>query len=219
MREAGIDPATIDYAILTHGHVDHAGTAAAFQSRHGIEIVGGAGDEPMIAAGGRAELCPTSMTARLVQAMVGDSAYPVFELDHPIAMDGPPTDLSTFGITGTLLPPRRPHARIRRRSDRTTRLCRRPHPRGHRGQPNADDGTSSCAISRRIAGGSERSWIGKASSNGIPAISGLSRPKRSQTTCWGRADSDGGLWLARLRFAEDRSTPRSTRHGDGSGHG
>ena len=45
MHEAGIDPATIDYAILTHGHIDHAGTAASFQERHGIQIIGGADDE------------------------------------------------------------------------------------------------------------------------------------------------------------------------------
>ena len=44
MREVGIDPATIDYAILTHGHIDHAGTAASFQQRHGIQVIGGADD-------------------------------------------------------------------------------------------------------------------------------------------------------------------------------
>lgn len=104
MKEVGIDPATIDYAILTHGHIDHAGTAAAFQDRRGIEIVGGAGDQPMIAAGGKADLCPTSMTARLVTVMMGERSYPVFELDRAIAMDGPPVDLSAFGITGTILP-------------------------------------------------------------------------------------------------------------------
>jgi len=31
MREVGIDPATIGYGVLTHGHIDHAGTAASFQ--------------------------------------------------------------------------------------------------------------------------------------------------------------------------------------------
>lgn len=77
MREVGIDPATIDYAILTHGHIDHAGMAAAFQDRRGIEIVGGAGDQPMIAAGGKIDLCPTSMSARLVRVMLGESTYPV----------------------------------------------------------------------------------------------------------------------------------------------
>ena len=51
MREVGIDPATIDYAILTHGHIDHAGTAASFQERHGIRLIGGADDQAMIDAG------------------------------------------------------------------------------------------------------------------------------------------------------------------------
>ena len=37
MRKSGIDPATIDFAILTHGHIDHAGTAAFFQERYGFK--------------------------------------------------------------------------------------------------------------------------------------------------------------------------------------
>ena len=70
MREVGIDPATIDYAILTHGHIDHAGTAASFQERHGIQVIGGADDQEMIDAGGDVDYCPTSMTARFVQMML-----------------------------------------------------------------------------------------------------------------------------------------------------
>ena len=56
MRESGIDPATIDFAILTHGHIDHAGTAAFFQDRYGIQIIGGAGDQSMIEAAGDVDL-------------------------------------------------------------------------------------------------------------------------------------------------------------------
>ena len=63
MRESGIDPATIDFAILTHGHIDHAGTAAFFQDRYGIQIIGGAGDQSMIEAAGDVDLCPTSVVA------------------------------------------------------------------------------------------------------------------------------------------------------------
>ncbi|MEH6571317.1 MAG: MBL fold metallo-hydrolase [Halioglobus sp.] len=104
MQEVGIDPATIDYAILTHGHIDHAGTAASFQERHGIQVIGGAGDQAMMAAGGDVDYCPTSMTARYIRMTLEGSRYPVFKLDRVIEMDGPPVDLAELGMSGRILP-------------------------------------------------------------------------------------------------------------------
>ena len=104
MREVGIDPATIDYAILTHGHIDHAGTAASFQERHGIQVIGGADDQAMIDAGGDVDYCPTSMTARFVQMTIEGSRYPVFTLDRAIEMDGAAVDLAELGMSGRILP-------------------------------------------------------------------------------------------------------------------
>ena len=104
MQEVGIDPATIDYAILTHGHIDHAGTAASFQQRHGIQLIGGADDQAMIDAGGQVDYCPTSMTARLIRMTIEGSRYPVFKLDRAIEMGGPAVDLAEFGMSGKILP-------------------------------------------------------------------------------------------------------------------
>ncbi|MFK8021522.1 MAG: MBL fold metallo-hydrolase [Pseudomonadales bacterium] len=104
MREVGIDPATIDYTILTHGHIDHAGTAAAFQERYGIQLIGGADDNTMIAAGGNVDLCPTSMTAHLIRMTLEGSSYPVFKLDREIEMTGGAVDLAEFGMSGKILP-------------------------------------------------------------------------------------------------------------------
>jgi len=104
MREVGIDPATIDYAVLTHGHIDHAGTAAYFQKRYGIQIIGGADDQEMIDAGGDVELCPTSMTARFVRMTLEGSRYQEFKLDRAIATNGGPIDLAELGMSGRILP-------------------------------------------------------------------------------------------------------------------
>ncbi|MGI9293218.1 MAG: MBL fold metallo-hydrolase [Pseudomonadales bacterium] len=103
MREMGIDPATIDYAILTHGHIDHAGTAASFQERYGIQVIGGGADQEMIDAGGDVDLCPTSITARLIQLTI-PSPYPAFKLDRAIEMDGAAVDLAELGMSGKILP-------------------------------------------------------------------------------------------------------------------
>jgi glyoxylase-like metal-dependent hydrolase (beta-lactamase superfamily II) len=104
MQEVGIDPATIDYAILTHGHIDHAGTAASFQQRYGIQLIGGADDQAMIDAGGEVDYCPTSMTARYIRMTIDGSHYPVFKLDRAIDMDGAAVDLAELGMSGKILP-------------------------------------------------------------------------------------------------------------------
>lgn len=104
MRESGIDPATIDFAILTHGHIDHAGTAAFFQERYGIQIIGGGGDTPMIEAAGDVDLCPTSITAKLLHMTLKGKQYPAFQLDREISATGGTVDLAEFGMTGTVIP-------------------------------------------------------------------------------------------------------------------
>ncbi len=100
MRERGISPESIDYLILTHGHIDHAGTAAFFQSSWGIKVVGGRRDQPMIDAGGRDDVCPTDLVARLILWVGGDRTYPRFDLDRPLDGD---FDLIELGIEGKIL--------------------------------------------------------------------------------------------------------------------
>jgi hydroxyacylglutathione hydrolase len=104
MRGSGIDPATIDFAVLTHGHIDHAGTAAFFQERYGIQIIGGAGDKPMIEVAGDVDLCPTSITAKLLHMTLKGKQYPAFQLDRGISATSGTVDLAEFGITGKLIP-------------------------------------------------------------------------------------------------------------------
>ncbi len=100
MRERGIAPESIDYLILTHGHIDHAGTAAFFQKSWGIKVLGGCSDQPMIDSGGRDDVCPTDATARLILWVGGDRTYPTFQLDQPLDGD---FDLNTLGIEGKIL--------------------------------------------------------------------------------------------------------------------
>lgn len=100
MRAQDIDPASIDYLILTHGHLDHGGTAAYFQKTYGIEVIGGEGDVPMTLRGGRDDVCPTGMLARLILWIGAGRTYPSFAIDIPIAGD---FDLASFGIDGRIL--------------------------------------------------------------------------------------------------------------------
>ncbi len=99
MRQLGIEPSSIDYLIVTHGHIDHAGTAAYFQKQHGVKVVGGRADLPIIERAGRAALCPTSTLARAIRWLRSGMTYTPFSLDVPIDGD---YDLSALGVDGQI---------------------------------------------------------------------------------------------------------------------
>lgn len=103
MLEQGISPDSIDYLILTHAHLDHAGTAAYFQEKWGIPVIGGAGDQPMLDKEGQADICPTGLLAELIRWMGKGRSYRSLQLDIPIAGDGE-FDLAELGIEGKILP-------------------------------------------------------------------------------------------------------------------
>jgi hydroxyacylglutathione hydrolase len=101
MREQGISPDTIDYLILTHAHMDHAGTAAYFQEQWGIVVIGGGGDQAMLDREGQDDICPTGLLARVIRWMNEGKRYNSLQLDIPIEDE---FDLAELGIEGTILP-------------------------------------------------------------------------------------------------------------------
>ena len=105
MREQGIDPASVDFLLLTHGHLDHAGTAAYFQAEYGVEVIGGSGDAAMVRGEARGEVCPTGPLARAIRFTQRGKAIPPFELDREIAeRPAPGFDLANLGMRGRVLP-------------------------------------------------------------------------------------------------------------------
>jgi hydroxyacylglutathione hydrolase len=103
MQEQGIAPDSIDYLILTHAHLDHAGTAAHFQEKWGIPVIGGSGDQPMLDREGQADICPTSLLAELIRWMGKGRRYRSLQLDIPIEDNGE-FDMAELGINGKILP-------------------------------------------------------------------------------------------------------------------
>ncbi len=101
MHEAGITPETIDYLILTHGHLDHVGTAAYFQTEFGTTVIAGKGDETMLSMGEQQPLCATSWLAKVIDVALEGKSYPFFTAD--ILIDSP-YDMQQLGISGAITP-------------------------------------------------------------------------------------------------------------------
>ncbi|MEL7546087.1 MAG: MBL fold metallo-hydrolase [Pseudomonadota bacterium] len=73
IRDAGVDPAELDAAIITHGHYDHAGGARYFQDTFDVPLIAGEGDREPLETGKELPVCPTSLMGRLIAS---ESAEP-----------------------------------------------------------------------------------------------------------------------------------------------
>lgn len=86
--------------VLTHGHADHAGAAAALRDATDAPVLLARGDVPMVAAGSNVPLVPTGVEARLVQPFV-PRAFPAFTPDEVVEAT---LDLAAHGIPATIRP-------------------------------------------------------------------------------------------------------------------
>jgi len=101
LASEGIEPSSIDYLILTHGHVDHAGTAKYLQSTYGVKIIASRHDAHMFTQGKRDSTCPTRFSARIIKKMKEDIYYPPFQIDLEV---DEAFDLAELGIDGKIIP-------------------------------------------------------------------------------------------------------------------
>jgi glyoxylase-like metal-dependent hydrolase (beta-lactamase superfamily II) len=97
LRALSIETKELGAVILTHGHADHAGTAAEFV-REGVPVLLGAGDLPLATSGQNPDVHSTGLTARLLRPFLPWS-YPAFS---PTTAVETPLDLASFGLDGVM---------------------------------------------------------------------------------------------------------------------
>jgi hydroxyacylglutathione hydrolase len=101
LSEQGINPGEIDYLILTHGHLDHSGTANYFRQHYGIKTIGHIGDNDSFSLGHRNHTCPTSSMAGFMKSLKSQVKITPFTVDRLIDSE---LDLAELGVRGKITP-------------------------------------------------------------------------------------------------------------------
>lgn len=99
MAKHGVKPADLALILLTHGHGDHAGSAAALRKRSNAPLMVHKADLDMLQSGRNRPFQTTSLEAKLIKPFVNKPFPPVIP---DIVIDGT-TDLTEFGLSGQLL--------------------------------------------------------------------------------------------------------------------
>jgi hydroxyacylglutathione hydrolase len=104
MGKAGIGQQDLRLILVTHGHSDHAGSAARMRELTGAPVAIHEKDAGRIRTGAPGVLTPTGLTGRIANIFIGSvnkGSYP--PVDPDIVITGT-LDLAPFGIAGTVVP-------------------------------------------------------------------------------------------------------------------
>lgn len=103
LHEIGGSPEDIRLIVVTHGHADHAGSAAALKEKTGAKVAVHRLDADKVREGRQGKLHPTGITGRILGLFLGREAlsrYPAFEPDILINES---LELEEYGVRGRVI--------------------------------------------------------------------------------------------------------------------
>ena len=104
MEKAGVAPDDVRLILLTHGHGDHAGSAAELRAKTGARVAIHTNDAGMIRTGNQGRLNATGLTGLVVGLMIGAGRKPGFPSLEPDILLTDLMDLKPYGIQGMVIP-------------------------------------------------------------------------------------------------------------------
>lgn len=102
LHRLGLGPDDVKLVIITHGHADHAGGAAAVAAAFDAPVLGGGGDAALFETGRMPPLCPTDAIARRRLDKDRAPTFAPLPLDHSVA-PGSRLSLEELGLPGEVI--------------------------------------------------------------------------------------------------------------------
>lgn len=99
LKALGVTPSEVSLILLTHAHIDHAGSAAALQKLTSAPLAVHAADSEMLQRGHNGVMQPLGFEARLLYKFIS-VPFPKSKADLFVDEQ---TDLSAYGIRGRIL--------------------------------------------------------------------------------------------------------------------
>jgi hydroxyacylglutathione hydrolase len=104
LKGAGIEPQEVGLILVTHGHGDHAGSAARMQDLTGAPVAAHEHDAGMLRSGMQGRLVPTGLIGRIAILFLGSVNKTNYPAVNPEIVVKGVMDLAAFGIDGKIIP-------------------------------------------------------------------------------------------------------------------
>lgn len=104
LEVAGIGQREIRLILVTHGHGDHAGSAARLQEITGAPVAVHQDDAPMLRTGIQRTLVPVELTGRIAAVFIRSVNTTKYPPVNPAIIINGTLDLAPYGIIGSVIP-------------------------------------------------------------------------------------------------------------------
>src|SRR5207249_1776728 len=104
IRRNGVEPAGVRLILVTHGHLDHFGSAADLRRLTGAPVAIHRADAGVLRSGRNPPIHPTDRLARVIKALFALRVQPPLPPFKPQVLLEKETDLARYGIRGRVVP-------------------------------------------------------------------------------------------------------------------